>query len=43
MTCKCVSDDDQEICVNGDCPACGDWCPCINWPEICKYAESDEA
>ena len=37
--CKWLSDDDQEICVNADCPVCADFCPVTNYPEICKFAE----
>lgn len=37
--CKWLSDDFDEICVNGECPACCDFCPCVHYPEICKYAE----
>lgn len=39
MTCKWQSDDFSEVCVNGECPACADFCPCVRYPEICKYAE----
>ena len=41
MRCKWLSDDFSEICVNGDCPVCGDWCVCANYPEICRYAEDE--
>ena len=27
MICKWLSDDDQEICCNGECPACADFFP----------------
>ena len=37
--CKWLSDDDQEVCVNADCPVCADFCPVCNYPEICKFAE----
>ena len=37
--CKWLSDGYSEICVNGDCPACADFCPTVRYPEICKYAE----
>ena len=39
MTCKWLSDDFSAICVNADCPACADACPCLNYHEICKYSE----
>lgn len=39
MKCKWLSDGFSEICVNGDCPVCGDWCVCANYPEICRYSE----
>ena len=39
MTCKWLSDDFSAICVNADCPACADACPCLNWPQICRHAE----
>lgn len=37
--CKYLSDDFNEICVNAESPACADVCPCVNYPQICKYAE----
>lgn len=42
MNCKWISDDFNEICVNGDCEARGDFCPCVNYFEICKYYEESE-
>jgi hypothetical protein len=42
MTCKWLSDDFSEVCVNGDCPVCADFCPCVNWPQICRHAEPVE-
>ena len=39
MRCRWLSDDFSEVCVNGEYPACGDFCPCVRYPEICKYAE----
>lgn len=38
MVCKWEQD---EVCVNADCPACADFCPATNYPEICKFAEED--
>ena len=29
--CKWLSDDFMEICCNGDCPACTDFCPTTNF------------
>jgi len=37
--CKWLSDDDQEICTNADCPCVADFCPCVHYPEICEYRE----
>lgn len=39
--CKYLSDDFNEICVNAESPACADFCPCVNYPQICKYAENE--
>ena len=41
MKCKWLSDDDQEVCVNADCPVCADFCPVTRYPEICKFAEME--
>lgn len=41
MACKYLSDEFTAICVNADCPACADGCPCLNYPEICKYAAEE--
>ena len=44
--CKYLSDDFSEVCVNGECEACADFCPCVNYPTICKYyvpKEEDDA
>lgn len=38
-SCKYLSDDDQAICCNADCPCVADFCPVAYWPEICKYRE----
>lgn len=32
----------NEICTNADCPLCTDYCPVVNTPEICKYADMSE-
>jgi len=42
MTCKYMSDDEQDICCNPECPYCCTWCPVTEYPEICKYAEEKE-
>ena len=39
MMCKWLQD---EICVNGDCPAVADFCPVVNYPGVCRYEEMDE-
>lgn len=39
MTCKWLSDDFNEICTNGDCPYCADFCPVTGNPEICKFMD----
>ena len=38
---KCKWEQD-EVCVNADCPLCADFCPVTNYPEICKFAEEDD-
>lgn len=40
--CKWLSDDWDERCTNGDCPACTDWCPAVNYPGLCKFEEPKE-
>lgn len=40
MDCKWLSDEFSAICTNGECPACGDACPALNYAEICRYAEN---
>lgn len=34
MSCKYCKD---EICVNNACPLCGDYCPVIDVPRVCRY------
>ena len=41
MKCKWLSDEFNAVCTNDKCPACADFCPCVNYQEICKYAEAD--
>ena len=40
MKCKWMHGD--EVCCNGWCPYCADWCPVTAAPEICKYFEESE-
>lgn len=42
MTCKWLSGDFSEVCANGDCPVCADFCPCVRYPEICRHSEDAE-
>lgn len=42
MKCRWLSDDFSEVCVNGECPARGDFCPCVRYPEICRYSEEGD-
>ena len=37
---KCKWEQD-EVCVNADCPVCADFCPVTNCPETCKFAEME--
>lgn len=41
--CKWLSDDFNEVCTNGDCPACSDFCPAVHHPGICKFMELEHA
>lgn len=38
MTCKYLSDEFTAVCTNADSPCKADACPCLNYPQICKYA-----
>lgn len=40
MTCEYCKD---ETCVNIDCPAFGNYCPCrdYDYVELCKFAEKE--
>ena len=40
--CKWLSDDFMEICCNGDCPACTDFCPVPQLPGLCAFEERVE-
>lgn len=42
MTCKYLSDDYDERCVNADCPYCTDWCPVTEHPEVCRFSSINE-
>jgi antitoxin component HigA of HigAB toxin-antitoxin module len=37
MECKHLTE--NEICTNVDCPCRADYCPCVYYTEICKFAE----
>lgn len=37
--CKWLSDDFYEICTNDKCPLCGDFCPLIVTPDVCKWED----
>ena len=37
---KCVwFDEESEVCLNGDCPVCADFCPLSEYRGVCKYEE----
>lgn len=38
--CKWYND---EFCTNGDSPCVADYCPCVEYPELCKCREEDLA
>ena len=31
----------DEICVNADCPMCADYCPVVDFPDVCKHEERE--
>ena len=35
---KCKWEQD-EVCVNADCPLCADYCPVIDTPGVCKHED----
>ena len=37
--CKWYND---EFCTNEDSPCVADYCPCVQYPELCKYIEKPE-
>lgn len=38
--CKWYEDD---FCVNADSPCVGDWCPCTQYPDLCKYYDGPQS
>ena len=38
--CKWHKDD---FCVNADSPCVADWCPCTQYPDLCKYYEGSQS
>lgn len=38
---KCKFEQD-EICVNADCPLCADFCQVCYTPDVCKFEEREE-
>ena len=39
---KCKWEQD-EVCVNADCPMCADFCPVSDVPGVCRFEEREEA
>lgn len=39
---KCKWEQD-EICVNADCPICADFCPLVYYPGVCRFEKKEEA
>jgi hypothetical protein len=37
MDCKWYQD---EFCVNAASPCVADYCPCVEYPELCRYYQS---
>ena len=35
---KCKWEED-EVCVNADCPICADFCPVVDYPGVCRYED----
>lgn len=33
----------DEICVNDKCPMCADFCPVVDYPEVCRYEERERS
>ena len=40
--CKWLTDDGYAKCKNPDSPMNNDYCPCLNFPEICRYSDKEE-
>ena len=38
---KCKWEQD-EVCVNADCPLCADFCPVCYTPGVCRFEEREE-
>lgn len=38
---KCKWEQD-EVCVNADCPLCADFCPLVYTPGVCRHEDRDE-
>lgn len=32
-------DEESEVCLNGDCPVCADFCPLFEYKGVCRYEE----
>ena len=39
MKCKWLSDDFSEVCTNVDCDYLADFCPCTEFPNVCRHSE----
>lgn len=39
MDCKYYQD---GFCTNADSPCVADWCPCTQYPTLCKYCEDPQ-
>lgn len=37
---KCKWEQD-EVCVNADCPLCADFCPVSDTPGVCRFEERE--
>lgn len=33
----------DEVCVNADCPLCADFCPVIDTPGVCRFEDRGQA
>ena len=41
ITQKCKFEQD-EVCVNADCPLCADFCPVVFTPGVCRFEDREE-